>query len=325
MTSENHASTLDAARRAILGVERTSGPMLDLILGAAMLCLLALGSASGAAADEAEAAQRSPVAIKIFLSSRTDVCYDSGDVAAIKRLAKLEQETINDQGGIGGRRLDLQFLDDVRDVTRTVANVRSAISDPETIAMIGLGNAERAKKVFEELGPEIKASGIPFLSSIMINSIYADYPNVFTTRPSQDDERLPVLIQFIKQIGAIRPAFVGIKDAIFSDLLADGLKHGLDGNTPLVLDHRLVLKDDKLDAADIAAAVAELKLKGPDIAFFSIGSNRNVAIIKEMMAAKITPPLFISGRIDDLPPRDRRRLSERHLPDRLGPSSRRLQ
>lgn len=287
-------------RSAAIG-KRGIKAVIEVAFFALMSCIMAIGAASGAAASEAEAGQRSPVAIKIFVSSRTDVCYDSGDIAAIKRLAKLEQETINEQGGIAGRRLNLEFLDDARDATRTVANVRAAVSDPETLAMIGLGNVERAKKVFEQVGPDIKASAIPFLSSIMINSIFADYPNVYTTRASQDDERMPVVIQFVKQKGATRPAFVGIKDATFSILIAEGLKAGLGATTPLVADHRLVLKDDKLDPAEIAAAVASLKQKNPDIVFLSTGGNRNPAIMKEMMAAGFTPPLFIGGRIDDLP------------------------
>ena len=161
------------------------------------------------ASTAAEAAQKPPLSIAIFYSSRVDVCFDPGDIPAIKKLATFEQERINRQGGINGRRLDIRFLDDQRDAQKSIANMRSVLADPYTVAMIGMSNSTRAKATFDALGREISASGIPFLSDISLNSIFADHPNVFTMRASQDDERMPVLIEFIKQMNFTRPAFVG--------------------------------------------------------------------------------------------------------------------
>jgi len=262
--------------------------------------IAAMGGAPGAVAGEADAA-RPPVSIKVFVSSRTDVCFDPGDGVAIRKLAKIEQERINAQGGIGGRRLDLEFMDDRRDAQLTIANMRSAIDDPQTLALIGLGNSERAKAVLDALGTEIKAAGIPHLSSITLTSLVSDYPSVFTTRASQDDERLPVVIEFVRDIGVFRPAFLGIKDSLFSTSLVDGLTRSLGALTPLVADHRLVQKDDKLDPAEVTAAIADLKLKAPDLVFLTIGGSRSAAIIKEMVAAGVAPALFMVGSIESLP------------------------
>ncbi len=263
-------------------------------------CLLAIAAGSGPAdASEAEAAQP-PLKIKLLISSRNDLCYRRGDIRAIRTLAAQERDRINSQGGIGGRRLELDLLDDERDNERAIANVRAAVADPDALALIGLGYSARAKAVFDAAGAEIKASGIPFLSNISINSIFAGYPNVFTTRASQDDERIPVLVQFVKQIGATRPAFVGRRDSLFSDTLADGLNRT--GATPLVADHRLTLSDAKPDPAEVAAAVADLKLKDPDLVFLTVGSRRSGPIIKAMAEAGVTPPLFITGRIESIPP-----------------------
>jgi ABC-type branched-subunit amino acid transport system substrate-binding protein len=236
-----------------------------------------------------------------LVSSRSDACYDRGDLRAIKRLAAQEQTRINAEGGIAGRRLQIDYVDDLREDQRAITGVREAIADPETLALIGLGYAVRAKAVFEAAGGEIKDSQIPFLSNISITSIFADHPNVFTTRASQDDERIPVLIQFVKQIGAMRPAFVGIKNNLFSTTLADGLRSA-SSEAPLVADHRLALADDKADPAEVAAAVADLKEKAPDLLFLSVGRRRSAEIIKALTEVGVTPPLFITGRIDALPP-----------------------
>jgi hypothetical protein len=266
---------------------------------AAVACLVAVAAGPGpAVATEAEAAQP-PLKIKLLISSRGGLCYDRGDIPAIRTLAAQERDRINGLGGIGGRRLELDFLDDARDDQRAIENVRAAVADPETLALIGLGYSSQAKAVFDAAGAEIKKSGIPFLSNISITSIFADSPNVFTTRASQDDERLPVLVEFVKQIGATRPAFVGRRASLFSNTLADGLNRA--SATPLVADHRLNLERGQSDTAEIAAAVADLKLKNPDLVFLTVGSSNAGDVIKAMMEAGITPPLFITGRIEAIP------------------------
>ena len=55
------------------------------------------------AVEEAVAAKGPPLDIAVLVSSRRDVCFDPGDVAAIKAMATAEQERINLKGGIGGR------------------------------------------------------------------------------------------------------------------------------------------------------------------------------------------------------------------------------
>ncbi len=150
----------------------------DLVLRAIVLYTMAISAGSDSAAKDAQAAQKSPVTIKLLFSSRTEACFDPGDALAIRRLATIEQERINEQGGIGGRRLNLEFLDDERDADQSKANMRSAIADPDAIALIGLPNSNLAKQVFEAVGSDIKRSQIPFLSFISINS-----SNVTGVRP----------------------------------------------------------------------------------------------------------------------------------------------
>lgn len=249
---------------------------------------------------EAQAAQRPPLNIALFISSRNDVCFDPGTVPAIRQLARLEQDRINRQGGIAGRQLNLQFFDDRRDPNAAITNMRSALSDPHMLGMVGLANSTRAKATFDALGAQIRESGIPFLSDISVNSLFAGHDNVFTMRASQDDERMPVLAKFIKEMNVARPAFVGIKDAVFSSSVGDGLKSAL-GDQQLTVDHRLSANGDALDANETGALLAELKEKQPDLLFLSIGNNRTGRLMRELMAAEITPALFITGRIEAIP------------------------
>lgn len=252
------------------------------------------------AADDAEAAQRPPLSVPVFVSSRDDLCYDNGQVAAIKRLAKQEQRRINRNGGVAGRRLQLMFLDDQRDEKTTAANMALALSDPQTLAMIGMSNSTRAKTAFDAAGKDLKKSGIPFISDISVGSLIADYPNVFTTRPSEDEERMPVIAEFVKQMKIARPAFIGLDSALASSNFGDALTKLL-GTGVMAADHRLhTVGDDILDPGELASAIADLKSKNVDFLFLSVGSSRTKDVLKQLKNANLTPPVFITGRLASL-------------------------
>jgi hypothetical protein len=268
-------------------------------LAALCLCLAATAPQAPAVAQTATAAANEPpLSIAVFMSTRRDQCFDNGIAAAIEQLTKAEQKRINAEGGILRRRLDLQFLDDKQDDGRAIANMKQALANPNTVAMVGISQNNRAQAVFGATGGEIGASGIPFLSDISVNSIFAKQANVFTMRPSQDDERVPVMAAFIKARGLQRPAFVGLKDQLFSTSLGDGLKNN--SEVSLVADHRLAVQNNKIDPAAIAAVVADLKQKDADLVILTVGGQRTAEFLAAFQAAGVTPALFVTGRIDTL-------------------------
>jgi hypothetical protein len=269
-------------------------PLAIVVLCAAVcFTMLSAGSRAQAQADPGPATQSPSIAI--FLSSRKDQCYESGITDAIGQLTRAEQKRINASGGVLRRPLDLQFLDDEQDDGRAVANMKQALANPNTIAMIGLTQAARAKAVFDAVGSDISASGVPFLSDITVNSIFEKQSNVFTMRPAQDDQRVPVIEAFIKERAIKRPAFVGLKDQLFSSSLGDGLKNS--AVVRLVADHRLA---QKADPAAAAAVVADLKQKDADLVILAVFGARATEILAALAAAGVTPALFVTGNIDTM-------------------------
>ncbi|MFA5957603.1 ABC transporter substrate-binding protein [Hyphomicrobium sp.] len=249
--------------------------------------------------EDADAAQRPPVVIPIFFTSKTDDCYDSGIVTAIKRVATLAQNYINRTGGIGGRQLIVNLYDDKDDNRRAITNLAQAIADPQTLGMVGLTNSTRAKAALDAVGKDLNASNVPFLSDISVTNLIANYPSIFTTRPSEDEERMPVISSFIKEMKFTKVAFVGIKDNVASGNLGDSLKQLL-GADAIVADHRLALADDKLDPSDIAATIEDLKTKTPELVFLAIGSKRLKDVLTQFKTAGYTPPIFVTGRLETL-------------------------
>ena len=261
--------------------------------------LLSAGGGSASAVEKAEAAQGPPLHIALFVSSRTDVCHDPGDIGAIKRFAAYQQRQINLRGGIAGRPLQFRIFDDERSDAKAIANMREALAERNTIGLIGLSNSARAKAVFDALGNEIAKSGIPFLSDISVSSLFERHKNVYTTRPSQDEERAPVMAAFVRSMGFKKPAFVGT-DSVFSAALGDGLKK-LHEDGGLIADHRIAAVDGKPDDAALARAVADLAANPPDMVYAALGSRGLPALVEQLKAAGLAPPLFVTGRLDALP------------------------
>lgn len=274
--------------------------MAVILIAAVTVAVSASMPVSVDAVDDAEAAQRPPLNVPIFVTSRDDLCYDNGQLAAIKRLTVLEQRRINRNGGVAGRRLQLMFFDDRRDGKTAAANLASALADPQTLAMIGMSNSTRAKAAFDAGGKNLKKSGIPFISDISVGGLIADYPNVFTTRPSEDEERMPVIAEFTKQMKVAGPAFIGLESAFASSSFGDALTKVL-GAGVMAGDHRLhTVGDDILDAGELASAITDLKSKNIDLLFLSVGSSRTKDVLKQLKEANFTPPLFVTGRLDTI-------------------------
>lgn len=266
----------------------------------ALVCLATLLIAPASAQTTAVAAQP-PLTVNLLVSSRPDACYDPGDLAAITTLARREEERINRQGGIHGRRLDVRILDDNSNEAKTIANLRAAIAEPTTLAIIGHANSNRAKAAFDTVGKDLRDSAIPFVSNISVTSLFKDFANVLTTQVSQDEERVPVMAQFIRQTRFQRVAFVGLKDFVFSSALGDGLRKRL-GEPLLAADHRIGSpKNDELDQATLDLTVADLKAKAPDLVVVGFGGKRAATLVSALTAAGMSPALFVSGRIDNLP------------------------
>jgi hypothetical protein len=175
----------------------------------AVLTAVAVILSAPATAENAQAAQGPPFIVPLFISSNKEACYESDNLSAIIRLATIEQDRINRTGGIGGRPLMVRVVDDERDDATAIANMRAAIDDKETLAMLGMFNSNRAQATFKALGQSLRDSAIPFISAISVNSIFADFPNVYTMQVSQDAERLPVIRH--DQAGVDREAFAADK------------------------------------------------------------------------------------------------------------------
>lgn len=284
-------------------VRQRAALLLALLVSAVAFCVS--GQPAKAQIVEAEAAMGPPLTVAVFVSSGADYCYSRGYVAATRKLATLAQTKINAQGGIGGRPLQLRFFDDERDTDKTIANMRAALAQPDLLAMIGLGSSTRAKATFKVLAKDIGASRVPFISHISVSSIFEKQPNVFSTRPAQEVERVPVMTRFIRQEGYGKVAFLGRAGQAYIDAIGDGLRDTL-GAERIVADFRIQAsgsgRNRELDEAALGAALTDIKAKGADLVVVAVGSSLTDSVIARMKAAGTTPAILMVGSISRLRP-----------------------
>lgn len=270
---------------------------------AAILALIAgplwISSSAPTRAAEAEAADQ-VYTIAVLLSSREDRCYYSGVNRAIRHFVRKRVDEINASRELGSsRRLAVEFFDDHQDPALTVANVKSALADKYTIGMVGLPGWKRAKQTFDEIGREIGSSNIPFISDISVASVFAKYPNVFTMRASQEDERLPVMARMLKDMNIQKPAFIGRRDDESATVISDGIR-SLTGVAPLAADLRVSVKDKVADPAELSAAVDQLKANGADLIIIALGTDGNGAALKAANTVGIKAPFLVFGNINNV-------------------------
>lgn len=252
-------------------------------------CLSVVSALSTAHADDT-------LRIAVHVSSDGNRCYAPGLVTAIRHFTERYASEVNSKGGVAGRAIELDYFDDFEDAGKTVANVREAVTNPNTVAMLGLPSSTRGRAVFDDLGAELKSKSIPFITEMSLDRIFRDWPSVFTMASSVRNE-LEVVQKLLATGGYERPAFVGVDDDLYSFALEDGVANVPNG-PELVARLRVpvrgyILPDDKVK--ETARQLAEAQ---PDIIVLSIHSGPSAALLKELSTLGVKAPVMVLlGRI----------------------------
>ena len=154
--------------------------LIALAVAATLITLLVLTCRPAVAASQ----DAPPYVIAVHLSSENRSATGPEEVHAIRHFVTRRVELLNASGGINGRRVAVAFFDDHSDGEETKANVDRALTIPNLIAMVGLSNSTRGAPVVERIGN----SGVPLISEISVETLFADYPNIFSLTRSVRDE-----------------------------------------------------------------------------------------------------------------------------------------
>ena len=255
------------------------------------LLLMLVGIGGNAIAQTTEDAALPPYKFGVLVSSDSDRCYNPGLIKAIREFSAQEVAALNAAGGIHGRQIVLELLDDFEDKTKTLEFLMSSIEDPDMIGFVGIGSSTRGYFVFDLLGQQVAESGLPIVTDISLGQIYAPYPNVFSMASAVDDE-LDVVRRFLQDNGFSRPAFVGIDGDLYSASLGNGLARN-DSSPSLVVDRRVEVKNYAIKPEHVDPVVKYILEANADVVILAIHSGPGAEVLKKLTAAGAKIPIFV--------------------------------
>ncbi len=251
------------------------------------------------AVDEAEAASGPPLHVAIFANARPFRCYSDGRLAALERLTRLATEEINGRGGVRGRPVEAVIYDNGNNDRTAVANARAALALDDLVGMIGLTNPTRAGKVFEAVAADPRGKGIPFISNISVGGVLAGHPNVFSTRPAQEVERVPAMVEFFKASGIDTIAFLGRTKRTYVDVIGQGLADAM--GSRLLSDQRIDVAgsrgEARLDAAALERSIAAIEANPPAMLVVAVGTRFTKAVLERLKTAEVQYDILNRGMI----------------------------
>jgi ABC-type branched-subunit amino acid transport system substrate-binding protein len=191
--------------------------------------------------------------------------------------ANLYFDSVNAQGGIKGRRIDLLQRDDNFEVPRTVKNVEKLIDEDRVDALLLV----RGTPHNEAILPLIDRAGVPLIgpstgAMILHKPLQKQVFNVRTAYRLEAQK----LAQLLAQLGKQRIVVIHVQDS-FGDDVAQGIVAGL---AERQLAPAGIVKFDR-KAVDIEKSVPEVKRLDPD-AIVLIGAGQAVAAGVEALRGK---------------------------------------
>ncbi|MEM0968515.1 MAG: ABC transporter substrate-binding protein, partial [Verrucomicrobiota bacterium] len=226
-----------------------------------------------------------PYTIAVLISSQKGSISDT--VESIRHFTEKQVREWNRQEqGLSGRKVKLLFLDDYEQGDQTKLNVREALEDENLIGFLGLWSSSRGAGVTEMIGQ----SGVPFISEMSLDSLFADYPTIYTLTTSvSDDTRC--FQRFLRDHFA-DTLFVGVTGDLFTQAFHTALTE-LSDDVALSSEHWIKPQDD-IPPGKLQSIISDIRKQQPQVLTLGVGSYRGGIVLKALAEANIKVPVFFA-------------------------------
>jgi branched-chain amino acid transport system substrate-binding protein len=263
--------------------------------------LLAGMSALAGAAPGPRAAGPAPIGVtadSVLFGQSAKITGSAGTTAGrqYRDGLKLAFDAANRGGGVHGRRIDLETLDDQNDGTKAAANTRTLIDDKRVFALAGYTFTGSVRAAL----PLLKASGIPLVGAYTgTGELYGgEHPMVFALRASFADE-LAAIFRHIDTVGYDQVAMVHYQDALGAQLRDDVAQRLQRIGRGLVASGAMQMNSPDARAA-AAGAVQALAQRCPKLVILGVSGRDAAAVVQGMAASACPPSRFIGRNIVDI-------------------------
>lgn len=191
---------------------------------------------------------------------------------------------VNAQGGVHGRKIALDVLDDGYDVKRALANVNTFLADRNTFALFNC----MGTPMIDAMLPQVIEQGLPFFAPFT-GALLArpkNARNVFNIRASYPDEA-EQLVQHLATIG-IKRIGIAYQNNSFGKEVYEGAriamdKHKLGAGAAATVEN---------NGADAAAAATKLVESGPEAVLVGLAGKPTLDFVKSIRSQRRGLPLY---------------------------------
>lgn len=204
--------------------------------------------------------------------------------------AKAYFDSVNNHGGIFGRKIELKAYDDGRDIKRVVQNTERLISEDHAFALFGYRSTPSLEAAIPILSREQVPMIAPTSGAMSVRSPHN--PMVFHLRASYQQEAIK-LIEHLTTEGVRKIAVLNQDDPFGKDALA-GMqvalkKAGLSAVADATYDRKTL---------NVEAAVKTIAAASPDAVVMACTPNACVDFIKQMKAAGKRPQFLLLSNVN---------------------------
>ena len=221
---------------------------------------------------------------QIVLGQSTDLTGPLGELgSAMHQGAQAAFAAVNARGGIQGRSIVLNTLDDQYDVQKGLANVKQLMADPNTFALFNcMGTAN-----VEAMLPMVLESGIPFFAPFTGAQLSrVPQRNVFNIRASYAEEA-EKLVQHLHTLGIKRIAIAyqanSFGKEVFNATQRSMAKLGLPEGPSATVEN---------NASDAAAAAAKIAQAQPEAVLIGLAGKPAMEFVKSFRALRRGTSLY---------------------------------
>ncbi|MBM3463514.1 MAG: hypothetical protein FJX76_15550 [Armatimonadetes bacterium] len=230
-----------------------------------------------------------------YIGSMTGI--DGADAFSQLHGLSLAQTTINQRGGINGKRLLLDLYDDHSSTATSLQIAERLARDPRLLVVMGPYNTQRTTAV----APVFNNAKVPLLSpSASGMSVWDSGPYVFSAADSTD-RRVRALARWVVQSGYRRVGLIGDEGQILSremiSTLEDEVRHGGPDRTPLTGMGPPIaligLPPFQASTLQFQPQIEAIEREKPDIIFFcDYRGETTAAFARQLRAAGLSVPIF---------------------------------
>ncbi len=243
-----------------------------------------LAGTAAAALPWLQAGPASAQESQIVLGQSTDLTGPLGELgSAMHQGAQAAFAAVNARGGIQGRSIVLNTLDDQYDVQKGLANAKQLVADPNTFALFNcMGTAN-----VEAMLPMVLESGIPFFAPFTGAQLSrVPQRNVFNIRASYAEEA-EKLVQHLHTLGIKRIAIAyqanSFGKEVFNATQRSMAKLGLPEGPSATVEN---------NASDAAAAAAKIAQAQPEAVLIGLAGKPAMEFVKSFRALRRGTALY---------------------------------